>query len=80
MWGDGPAIVITDLGVLSPDPESNELRLTAVHPGVEVDQVRSATGWALAIDADLATTGPPSDNELEVLRSLKTRTEAAHSR
>ena len=31
----GPTAVITDLGVLEPDPETKELVLTHVHPGVE---------------------------------------------
>ena len=29
----GPVLVITDLGVLEPDPDSRELTLTRVHPG-----------------------------------------------
>ena len=33
MPGRGPTVVITDLGVLRPDPESCELTLTQVHPG-----------------------------------------------
>jgi acyl CoA:acetate/3-ketoacid CoA transferase beta subunit len=30
----GPTIVITDLGILRPDPRTKELTLTALHPGV----------------------------------------------
>ena len=32
--------MITDLGVLTPDPVTRELTLTAVHPGIDVEQVR----------------------------------------
>src|SRR6187397_1144150 len=35
--GRGPVRVITDLGVLEPDPESLELTLTTVHPGVDAE-------------------------------------------
>ncbi len=31
--GAGPTAVITDLGVLEPDPETKELVLTELHPG-----------------------------------------------
>ncbi len=43
--GRGPQMVITDLGVMRPDPETRELTLTSVHPGVGVGDVRAATGW-----------------------------------
>jgi glutaconate CoA-transferase subunit B len=68
--GSGPVKVITDLGVLEPDPHSCELTLTAVHPGVSVDDVQDATGWPLRVHAELATTAPPSEHELSVLREL----------
>lgn len=37
--GAGPTAVITNLGVLEPHPETKQLMLTAVHPGLEVEQV-----------------------------------------
>ena len=69
--GAGPERVITDLGVLEPDPVSKELTLTSVHPGVTVEQVREATGWDLRVAADVAVSDPPSADELRVLRALK---------
>lgn len=44
------------------------LRLTAVHPGVTVDQVRAATGWDLEVGEDLTVVEPPTDAELRLLR------------
>lgn len=72
--GAGPVCVITDLGVLVPDPHTCELTLIAVHPGGEPDQVRAATGWDLAVAPDLRRTDPPTDNELTVLRQLQATT------
>lgn len=69
--GAGPQAVITDLGVLQPDPGSCELTLTHVHPGVTVEQVKEATGWDLAVANDLQTTEPPTPTELETLRRLQ---------
>jgi glutaconate CoA-transferase, subunit B len=68
--GRGPTVVITDLGVLRPDPVTRELVLTQVHPGVAPDQARAATGWPLRAAPDLSETEPPSDLELCALRAL----------
>jgi len=76
--GAGPALVITDLGVLAPDPDSRELTLTATHPGVTVEQVRAATGWPLKVAGDLVTTTDPTHEELAALRELEERTKEAH--
>lgn len=78
--GAGPTVVITDLGVLEPDPRTNELRLVAVHPGIDKDYVLDQTGWPLQVASHLATTEPPSGEELRVLRQLKQRTALAHAR
>ncbi len=69
--GRGPTQVITDLGVLRPDPETCELVLVAVHPGVEVQQAREATGWDLRVADDLVVTEEPTTRELEVLRAIE---------
>jgi glutaconate CoA-transferase subunit B len=62
--------VITDLGVLEPDPETKELTLVAVHPGVDVETVRARTGWDLRVAETVTTTQAPTEDELAVLRSL----------
>jgi glutaconate CoA-transferase, subunit B len=67
--GAGPVRVITDLGVLEPDPDTAELLLTALHPGATVERVRAETGWALEISADLVETTAPTERELAALRS-----------
>jgi glutaconate CoA-transferase subunit B len=71
--GRGPSAVITDLGVLEPDPESNELTLTQMHEGVSVERVREATGWDLRVAAEPRRTEAPSVEELEALRELPAR-------
>ncbi|NKZ01220.1 CoA-transferase subunit beta [Nocardiopsis alborubida] len=68
--GAGPVRVITDLGVLEPDPVTRELVLTGVHPGVDADAVREATGWDLTVADDLAVTPEPTRGELTAVRSL----------
>lgn len=68
--GRGPVLVVTDLGVLEPDPASCELTLTRLHPGVTVDEVRAATGWELALAEPVGVTEPPTSRELDLLRHL----------
>jgi glutaconate CoA-transferase, subunit B len=69
--GAGPTVVITDLGVLRPDPSTCELTLTQLHAGVTVEQARQATGWSLAVAPDLPMTPPPTEEEMTELRRLK---------
>jgi len=69
--GAGPTVVITDLGVFKPGPEDSELELVAIHPGVELDEVRAATGWDLRVREPLEMTDPPSERELATLREMR---------
>jgi len=63
--------VITDLCVM--EPREGELIVTALHPGVSVEQVRAATGWPLRVLESPAVTEAPTDIELGALRELVAR-------
>jgi glutaconate CoA-transferase, subunit B len=65
------SVVITDLGVLRPSHEDGQLELVALHPGVELDEVREATGWPLRVREPLETTEPVTERELSELRALR---------
>lgn len=69
--GGGPQWVVTDLGVLTPDPDTCELVMSALHPGVTREQCVEATGWALRFADEVAVTEAPSALELETLRALQ---------
>jgi glutaconate CoA-transferase, subunit B len=75
--GKGPVKVITDLGVLEPDPDTCELTMTQLHQGVDIEQAREATAWELKVAEQLGTTDPPSDEELSALRDLLDTQKAA---
>lgn len=77
MPGGGVTVVVTDVGVLEPDPRTCELTLTSLHPGRTVEEATAATGWELRVAADVAVGDPPTGTELEALRSLKTTAEVA---
>jgi glutaconate CoA-transferase, subunit B len=69
--GDNVRVVVTDLGIL--EPRNGELTLVKVHPGIDADDARAATGWELAVSESLETTEPPTDDELTALRALRTK-------
>jgi glutaconate CoA-transferase subunit B len=71
LTGGGPQLVITDLGVLRPDPASCELVLTGIYPGIAAGTVTARTGWDLRISTDLTEIAPPSERELAALRGLQ---------
>ncbi len=75
----GPTRVITDLCVMEPDPETKELTVTALHPGVPATKVRESCGWDLRFAASVGETAAPTDEELSVLRDLHERTRRAHA-
>jgi glutaconate CoA-transferase subunit B len=77
--GKGPTAVITDLGVMTPDPVTKELTLTSIHPGITVEKVIESTGWALKVAPQLSTSEAPTETELRVLRDLNERTARAHA-
>lgn len=74
----GPTKVITDLCVLEPDPDTAELTVVSLHPGVTRDQVQAGCGWRLRFATELAETPAATETELSVLRDLHLRTRQAH--
>ena len=64
----GPARVISSLGVFGFDPDSQEMVLETMHPGVTLDEIRGQTGWAVRVSPTLAETPAPTRAELDVLR------------
>ncbi len=76
--GGGPAVIVTDVGILKPLLGSKEFALSVLYPGIPVEEARAAVGWPLAVAPEIETIAAPTTSELVVLRALETRTEAAH--
>jgi glutaconate CoA-transferase subunit B len=70
MPGAGPIKVITDKGILESDPETGEMTLTALYPGVTVEEVKANVGWPLRVRQRLGEVRPPSAEELRLLRTV----------
>ncbi|MGP3633451.1 CoA-transferase subunit beta [Streptomyces sp. 24-1644] len=62
--------VVTDLGVFDFATPDHSMRLVSLHPGVTVDRVREATGFALAIADDVPDTREPTAEELRLIREV----------
>ncbi len=70
MPGAGPIKIITDRGILENDPATGEMILTALYPGVTVDDVRANVGWPLKARDHLELVAPPTARELHLLREV----------
>ena len=62
--------VVSNLGVFDFATPDKIMRLASVHPGVTVDDVVAATGFALVIPDDVPETRMPTPEELELLRTV----------
>ena len=66
----GVSRMVTTLGVFDFEPTSRRMRLIALHPGASVADVQANTGFEVLVSDALTTTEPPTDKELDILRSL----------
>lgn len=66
MAGAGPRYCITDLGQF--DWADGRMRLTSIHRGATLEQVRCKTGFELGIAPDVGLTPPPTAGEVRLLR------------
>lgn len=71
--GSGPRYLVSDLGQFDfGGHDANgqpSIRLTSLHPGVDLAQIQAHTGFELQFAADLDTTPLPTAEEIELLRS-----------
>jgi glutaconate CoA-transferase subunit A len=69
-WGLQPGVVrlITNLGVFHLDPETRELILASVHPGVTLDEIQENTGFPVRTLPNLETTAEPDAATLARIR------------
>lgn len=70
MPGAGPVKVVTDKAVLEADPDTGELVLSALYPGVTPEEVQAGIGWTLRRHDQLGAVDGPTDRELHLLRDV----------
>src|SRR3989338_4542234 len=64
--GAGPRYLVTDLGQF--DFAGGRMRLTSIHPGETLEQIRAKTGFAFEVAPDCGPTEPPTPVEVRLLR------------
>lgn len=77
--GQGPMIVITDFGVLTP-LASDELAVSALFPNSSMQEASEMVGWRLQQHQHIDVLAEPSVHELNVLRDLHARTKVANQK
>jgi acyl CoA:acetate/3-ketoacid CoA transferase beta subunit len=65
--------VVTNLAVLDFETPDHRMRLRSVHPGVTVDAVVAATGFALVVPDDVPESRLPTEAELAIIDELDPR-------
>ncbi len=60
----GPTRLMTDLAIFEPEPGTNEMVVTSIHPGVSREQIADNTGWPVRYAANVKETPAPTDKEL----------------
>jgi len=68
MTGAGPVKVITDKCILEFDEQAGEMTVSALYPGVCLEEVKAEVGWSLRARASLPVVEPPEEKELTLLR------------
>jgi glutaconate CoA-transferase subunit B len=62
--------VVTDLALMDFDPTSGRMRLVALQPGAEREQVQEQTGFTLEAAPEVRRLEAPTEYELTLLRGL----------
>ena len=66
----GPGKVITDKAIFSFHPETRELMILSIHPGVTLEEVRATMGFAPLVPDHIPATEPPTAEQLRLIREV----------
>ncbi len=62
--------VVSNLGVFDFETPDRTMRLRSLHPGVSLEQVTEATGFALTVPDEVPFTREPTEAELRLIREV----------
>ena len=65
----GPYKVITNMAVMGYDEETKRMRIESIHQGYTLEEVQANCGFPLLKAKEIVKTPPPTEKELEILRS-----------
>ncbi len=67
--GTGPYRVITNMAIMDFEETSRRMRVISLHPGFTLEQVLENCGFELLVAERLERTDPPTEVELQILRT-----------
>lgn len=65
----GPALVVTDKAIFDFTPDTREIRLVSLHPGVTREEVFDCMGFVPVVSSALGVTQEPDASELHTIRT-----------
>jgi len=66
----GPSRVITDKAIFGFHPETKQMMLLSIHPGVEFEDVLSTMSFRPFIPQEVSVTEPPTPEQLRLIREV----------
>jgi glutaconate CoA-transferase subunit B len=66
--GGGPSRVITDKAIFGFHPETKQMMLLTIHPGITLEDVLGNMGFAPLVPAKVPFTEPPEASQLQLIR------------
>jgi glutaconate CoA-transferase subunit B len=64
----GPSKVITDKAIFGFHPETREMMLLSIHPGITVEEVLNTMGFSPVVPKQVPWTEPPNAEQLRLIR------------
>ncbi len=68
--GGGPEAVVTNKGIFRFDPDTREMYLDELFPGVSVEEVKSLVEWDLKTASCLKEVSPPTEEEIRIMHMI----------
>jgi len=66
--GEGPKLVVTDMGIFRFDGETGEMYLSEIRFGVDIEKIKAEIAWPIKISKDLAKAKDPTPEEVRIIR------------
>ena len=66
----GPSRVITDKAIFSFHPETKQMMLTSIHPGITLAEVLATMGFLPVVPEILPNTEPPTQEQVRLIREV----------
>lgn len=66
----GPSRVITDKAIFSFHPETKQMMLSSIHPGITLEEVLDTMGFRPVVPENITYTEPPTPDQVRLIREV----------